>query len=264
MSKTIYPVLLLAGERPGGNALSQHFNTESGALVPLGDQTLLQRVLQTVKHAQRIDGGYLLGPDAATRERHPQIDRWCHDAGLKWRAPAVTPASSCCDALRDTALTRAIITTADHALLQPDMLDAFAAQVQAATAQGADFVAGLVPYARVQEEFPDNRRTLLRLRGGPYCGANLFAVTSTRGVRIFELWRRMEALRKQPWRMAQQLGFGTLCRYVAGQLSLDQACARVGRLADANVQAQIVPWARAAVDIDSLDDWRLADRLLRD
>ena len=64
-----------------------------------------------------------------------------------------------------------LVTTADHALLDPAMLDHFLA---AADGAAADIAVGLASAAAISAAYPETRRTYLRFRDDGYSGANLF------------------------------------------------------------------------------------------
>src|SRR3989338_2229075 len=88
-------------------------------------------------------------------------------------APRATPSLSAARALETVpAGVPVLLTTADHALLRPDIVDYFCAGARAA---GADVAVGLTPYELVKSAYPDPRRTAIRLRDGAVCGSNLFA-----------------------------------------------------------------------------------------
>ena len=174
--------------------------------------------------------------------------------------PSFCIAASTCKALRQSPQRPVLVTTADHALLTPAIVDRF---IDAANARHADLIVGLVPYETVQQAFPESRRTVLRFRDGEYCGSNLFLVRTSRGDQAVREWQRFETLRKQPWRLAARLGPLLLLRYLLGRLRLADASERFSALSGAKVAFVTIDEARAAVDVDSLADWELADALLR-
>ena len=85
-----------------------------------------------------------------------------------------------------------------------------------------------------------------------------------RALGAIELWRRVEADRKRPWRIARMLGPLTLLRYLCGRLTLADALARLGRLA--NVRAAVVSsrYGLAAVDVDKPADLDLVRQIAGD
>ena len=93
------------------------------------------------------------------------------DAGaLETLVSAASLSRSVADAFA-LAGPRLLVTTADHALLDPAMLEAFLAPAEAT---GADIAVGLAAAATIMASYPHTKRTYLRFRDGRYSGANLF------------------------------------------------------------------------------------------
>lgn len=255
------PLVLLAGERQGGSPLAKHFDVPYSVLVPLAGASPIVWALRALQKALRVRGGYLMAPklliDSQANIIKPQLD----DLGLEVLTPEPGPAASVCKALRQTTARPMLVTTADHALLTGAVVDTFADK---ARSESADLVVGLVPLATVETAFPGTRRTRLKLRDGHYCGSNLFLVRTPRGDEAVREWQRFETLRKQPWRLAHRLGPMLLLRYLTNTLSLADVTARFKTLSGARVGFVILDAARAAVDVDTLADWELANELLAD
>lgn len=252
------PAIVLAGERPGGNPLAQAFGTPAGILVDVAGQSCAARVLTALDAAQHISGGIIVGPQpevAALPEMRELLD--AHP--FTWLAPADGPAESAALALQAVSEQPVLITSADHALLTAEIIDEFCSR---ALASEADFVVGLVPYQVVSAAFPDSKRTLLKFADGTFCGSNLFMVRTAAGSAVVDFWQAMQAHRKRPWRMATELGAGILIRYLLGRLPLAQALARISELSGCVTGHVELPIARAAVDVDSIADHALAERVL--
>jgi hypothetical protein len=178
---------------------------------------------------------------------------------FRWLAPASGPSASALVGIAALERHPVLVTAADHALLEAAVVDEFCRR---AAASAADFIFGLVPYRVVHARFPHSRRTRLRFADGTYCSANLFLVRTAAGTGALTLWRDLESLRKQPWRIAARLGTGLLARYVSGRLPLAAALAALSARAGCAVDAIALASARAAVDVDSLADLSLATEVL--
>lgn len=255
-----WPAIVLAGERPGGNALARALQLPASVLAPIAGKACLARVITTLRVCQSIDGGLLVGPAADIVKDNDIVRELLAIGDFRWLEPMSGPSAS---ALRAAGALRhypVLLTTGDHALLEAGVVDRFCA---AAAASGADFVVGLVPHALVRGRFPYSRRTVLRFRNGAWCGANLFALRTHAGRHALELWQALEVDRKRPWRMASRLGFGFLLRYLGGSLSLSDALATLSARAGCRIAHVVVESARAAVDVDSSADLALAEEVLR-
>lgn len=257
-----FRAVVLAGERPGGGALARTLGLPAAVLAPLAGRPCLERVLDALAGAGRIDGVKVCGPAAPVVAASAELTRLLARPQVEWLAPAPGPAASALAAASAWQQHPLLLTSGDHGLLQPAMVDAFCER--AADCVDADVVVGLVPYPRVAEAFPESRRTVLRFADGAYCGSNLFALLTPTSGRGLQFWSAVEADRKRPWKMVRRLGPGTLLRYLLGRLTVDAAFAALSRRAGCRVTWVPVPCPRAAVDVDSEADWRLADRLLSD
>ena len=246
-------------------------------LTPVAGTASLVRVLDAVRMASSIDGGVLVGPARRNGGHQAAVSAILAKGDFTWLPPAEGPAESTLKAmdhlLGATCATPAptetgaqgapwpaLLTTGDHALLTTPTLEAFCS---AAAQTNADLVAGLVPYPRVRARFPQMRRTRLRFRDGTYCGANLFYLRHSPAMAAIGLWRKLQSLRKQPWRMAGQLGWRMLAAYALGTLSLDKALAALSDQSECIIGWAAVEDPLAAVDVDSWADHKAAEELLQ-
>lgn len=251
--------IVLAGERPGGSALARALDIPAAVLAPLAGRPCLLHVVDALRGAASIAEITLCGPARHVVDHSRVLSALVAEPDVTWVEPAAGPAASAL-AAADGARFPQLLTSGDHGLLQASIVDAFC---QAAGRADGDFVVGLVPHERVREVFPDSRRTVLRFADGAFCGSNLFALRTEHSRRALSFWRSVEADRKRPWRIARRLGPATLARYLAHRLSVDAAFDRLSELAGCRVGWVEVAAARAAVDVDSEADWRLAERILQ-
>ena len=107
-------------------------------------------------------------------------------------------------------------------------------------------------------------RTYLSFADGGWSGCNLFQFATPRAIAAVELWRRVEADRKRPWRIVRRLGIGLLIRYALGRLTLGEAIAHLGRKAGLDAAAIPCPYGLAAVDVDKPADLDLVRAIVAD
>jgi len=255
-----FHAVVLAGDRGPDDPVARHAGAACKALVPIAGQPMLLRVLDALAASTAVGGVTLIGPAREQLAACPALVKRIASGELAWLPPAPSPSQSALAGLASVpADTPVLLTTADHALLQAGWVDAFCV---AAQATGKDAVVGLARHAMVQAAFPQSRRTALRFRGGAYCGCNLFAFLRPDGRRAPEFWRRIEQQRKKPHRLAAALGPGTLLAYLCGGLTLETGLGRLSRRVGARLGAVLLDDPRAAVDVDSVADFELVERLL--
>jgi GTP:adenosylcobinamide-phosphate guanylyltransferase len=246
-------VVLLAGERPGGDPLARRLGVARKALIEVGGRPMVEHVISALRATKAVGEIVVSG-----LERH-EIGNLPALASVATTPSGSTPSASVLAALDAPGGCPLFVTTADHPLLRPETITAFLA---AATATHADVAAGVVDEATVRRRFPASRRTCVRLSGRPFTGANLFAFTTPRARRALEVWGEVERDRKRPWRMVRHLGLPTLLRFFLGRLSPEAAIARAS--AELGVRVELI-WlddALAAVDVDRPEDLALAEKLL--
>ncbi|MDH3641305.1 MAG: nucleotidyltransferase family protein [Gammaproteobacteria bacterium] len=259
-AQVLYDSVVLAGQRDGVTRLSAVADVPVDVLVPVDGLPAIERVLKALHASVCMRPAVVVGPApdvmSASQPIRDVFDRY----GATWIEPLGDPASSAIAGI-DERQPPLLVTTGDHALLTSEVVDSFCA---AADAADFDVVVGLVPFAAVSEAYPESRRTVLKFADGGLCGANLFFVRTAAGKRAFEFWCDLQHDRKRPHRMARRIGLGFLIKYLAGRLVLDDALATLSERAGCRVGAIRLDEPRAAVDVDSIEDWRLAERILRE
>lgn len=125
----------------------------------------------------------------------------------------------------------------------------------------ADVVVGLAAYDLVAAAYPEMRRTVIRFRDGGVCGCNLYAFLTARGRSLIKFWGQVEGLRKKPIQLISQLGWIPALGFFFGWLSLRQAIARLSQRLDLSIDVVMLPFPEAALDVDTVNDWKLAERI---
>lgn len=243
-----FQALVLAGSRGNVDPVASYAGVADKALIEIAGETMLARVV----HALWAAGATRIAVSVSSEA----VAAAAADLGVDVLRAERGPSASVAAALA-TLGAPLLVTTADHALLRPDWIERFLADVPA----DADVCALLAEKATIEAVLPTTRRTYLRFSDGAWSGCNLFYLASDRASAAIALWQEVEADRKRPWRIVRRLGSGTLLRYLAGRLTLDTALARLGRVAGVNARAVASPFGLAAVDVDKPDDLDLVRAL---
>jgi len=199
------------------------------------------------------------GPNVAICRGSDTLRAICDAGDFAWMAPQEAPAESVLRATEEIGEFPVLATTGDHALLRPQTVDQFIAD---AGSSPADAQVGLVPYDRVLQRFPGAKRTRLRFRDGGFCGSNLFLFRNAKALGAVRFWSTVQRDRKRPWRIARRLGAGVMLRYLVGRLAIDSAFSVLSRVAGCHITWVEVEDERAAVDVDTVQDLALAERIL--
>jgi GTP:adenosylcobinamide-phosphate guanylyltransferase len=248
-----WTALLLAGSRPGKDSFAEAHGTDLKALIPVAGVPMVARPARALLDAAEIDRVRVL---AQQPERIvsvlPEDDR------LSVNLSGTTIAATLEAILGDPA-TRfpLLVTTADHALLDPAMIAEFCHQ-----AAGADLAIGLVERRSLMARLPQTSRTWLRFRGGAYSGANLFAFGNAKAAAAVRLWRSVEQDRKKGWRMIAALGPAVLLGAVLRLRTIDQTLDAVGKRLGLSIRKVELSNPLAAVDVDKQADHALVTAIL--
>lgn len=252
--------LLLAGSRPGVDPLAAHFGVTAKALVSLAGMSMLSRVAGMLVNHPAISHIIILGQQGAVLTCHPDT-AWLSDhPAISFESGGDSVSAAIGNALdRRPTEYPFFVTTADHALLDAAILDAF---LGPALSSGADLAFGVVERKVLEAGYPGNRRTWLRFRGGSYSGANLFLFATPRAGRALALWRGVEQQRKKGRAIIAAFGPLLLLGVSLRLLTLADALARAGRRLGLTATAIELPIAEACIDVDRLEDHRLASEIL--
>ena len=172
---------------------------------------------------------------------------------------ASSPAASVLQAL-DHLDTPILITTADNPLLRGDTLAHF---LEEAEKSDADILAAVSAREVVEKADKPGRRTYIKFSDHHVSGCNLFAVKTQAGRNAIAFWRRLEQNRKKPWKMASEISYLALFKYLIGSLSSKQAIKGLEEKMDCKASLIFLDDPYAAHDVDKLEDLAFAERGLQ-
>jgi GTP:adenosylcobinamide-phosphate guanylyltransferase len=251
---TKWSALLLAGSRPAGDPLARTMGVRHKALIPVAGEPMILRPLRALLESEKIDHIIVL-----TQEPDDLRPVLPGDPRISIHPSRGTIAETIEELIgkREVAFP-ALITTADHALLDSQMLAEFIEQ-----ATGADLALGVVERKALLKRLPQTKRTWLAFRGGAYSGANLFSLGSIKSLAAIEQWRSVEQDRKKGWRVLAALGPALLLGAVLRLRTLDQSIAAVGRRLGMVARAVVLSNPLAGVDVDKVEDHTLVEAILQ-
>jgi GTP:adenosylcobinamide-phosphate guanylyltransferase len=245
--------LVLAGSRREGDPMARAAGVSHKALIPVAGQPMLERVVRALAAVPRI-GRILVAIEK------PQIVSALPPLQVPVIAvPAAEGPSASVAGVLEKEGAPLLVTTADHALLQPEWVDEFLDSADAS----ADAMLALARREAVLAAAPQSLRTWLRFSDGHYSGCNLFLLRTPAAAGVVKLWQQLEADRKRPLSLLRRLGLVYVLRYRFGWLSLAAALGRLGKLCDARVRPVILRDGRAAIDVDKPADLVLAISLIQ-
>jgi len=254
-----FATLVLAGRRGPSDPLAEQTGLSHRALLPIAGVPMLVRVLRTLEASASVGEMHISIDAPETLNRVPELAKSVNTGRVSLHRSRESPSRSVAHVLGELADRPVLVTTADHALLTPEIVEHFAA---AARDSDADALLGVVPRSLLESSYPEIPRTYVHLRGEAWSGSNLFAFRTPRGRKAAEFWVRAERYRKRPWRMLSAVGPRALALFALGRLDLAAACEQLSRVCDCRIQAVPLPFPEAAIDVDRQEDVELATRIL--
>lgn len=247
-----FNAVVLAADRGEGDPVAVAAGVAAKCLSPVAGTPMVLRVIRALQQSARVDLILLCGPALEVLQSAPEVRELVDGKRIRWIGAQRTPSASAAAALDALPGDRPVLlTTCDHALLRPEMVRHF---LEGASAGGLDVAVALAPYELVHKAYPRSRRTVLKFRDGHFCGCNLFAFLSPRGRAMAQRWQRVESQRKRPIRVIGFVGWAAMLLYLLGRLSLAGALRRVSQRTGLAAGAIILPFAEAAIDVDSPAD----------
>ncbi len=246
---------VLAGARASGDALAITHNVPSKAHIKIAGQSMIARVLAALSQSNTIKAITIIGLEGG--DPLSQAEDWpavFHQPG----APG--PAASVYGALDKAGRSYPIlVTTCDHALLTPEMIDTF---LRLSLQSSADLTVALARRADIEDTYPDVRRTYLKFGDAHYSSCNLFCLLTPAAREVVSFWRTAEEDRKRPWRIAWRFGLIRALRLLIGRPALPGVFKIVSGRLGVEIKPVVLPFADAAVDVDTPDDLALVERII--
>ncbi|MDT8363705.1 MAG: nucleotidyltransferase family protein [Nitrosomonas sp.] len=260
MSEQGYAALVLAADRTGGDPVTRLSGTACKAFAPVGGQPMVLRVLDALADCQDVSSILLCGPSRELLAHCPELEQRIESGQVGWIENKDSPSLSAAAGMaRVVGERRILLTTADHALLSTEIVTHFLLKSRELD---VDATVGMIRHETIQNQFPQNRRTVIRLADANLCGCNLFTFNSG-GRDLVTFWRQAESLRKRPWRLVSQvLGWRAVWAYLLGNLSLDQAMRTISEKSGVRVAPVMLPFAEAGIDVDKAEDLQLVESIL--
>lgn len=242
----------------GTDALAERFGERHRCLIPLAGRPLIAHVLQTAAQHPRV------ASLAVCVEREAFDPIWDVLTRLPGRGSVALV-----EAREDIAASvRAaaqdwdgplLVTTADHALLSADSIDAMADALE-----GCDVTFALARREAVEAAHPSALRSYLTLRDGAFATCDLYGMAHTRFVDAVEVFRGARIGGRESARILRAIGFVGLALVKLGLESLSGAVVRASRRMGLRVRAVILPDGTQAIDVDNDRTYAIVRDLLGD
>ena len=233
-----------------GSRIDQALGSSTKAGLNLRGIPMLRRVVDSLRGSSHVGRIVVCGPE--------HLSQWI---GTEVVPTAGSPASSVSKFFDDSADISwpILVTTADHPLLTREMVDHFCRETLKA---GTDITVGMASRTTIARAYPKTRRTYFRFRDDRWCGCNIFGMTTPKVRDVVRFWQSLEDHRKRPLKVVRGFGLLNLLGVMLRRWSVAEAFDRGARRFGITARPIPMPWAEAAIDVDTLEDLVLVDSIL--
>lgn len=242
----------------GVDALAERFGEKHRCLIPLAGRPLIAHVLQTAAQHPRVASLSV----CVEREAFDPI--WDVLTRLPGRGSValVEARSDIAESVRAAAEDwdgPLLVTTADHALLSTESVDAMAEMLD-----GCDVAFALARRDAVEAAHPKALRSYIALRDGDFATCDLYGMASARFVDAVDVFRGARIGGRESSRILRAIGVVGLVMIKLGLESLSGAVVRASRRLGLRVRAVIMADGTQAIDVDNDRTYAIVRDLLGD
>lgn len=254
-----FDVILLAGNRPGIEPLSQNASVSCKALVPIAGQPMLYYPLKTLLACGNIRRIWVLHQDVKAFDDDAILAPMIADPRVMMHESGSGISSSVSALIDGKAECPLMLTTGDNVLMTCEMVDHFIAK-----ARGNDVAVAMVESQILLAQYPQSKRTWLKFRGGKWSGANMFWFGNRDKVLpILEFWQSIEQDRKKGRKIISAFGISFLLASALRLISLPDALSKAAQKFGAKAALIPMPFAHACIDVDKPEDIILTEAIIK-
>ncbi|HSQ27870.1 MAG TPA: nucleotidyltransferase family protein [Anaerolineales bacterium] len=237
--------IVTAGGRPEpGDLLFPYTQGAPKALVDVAGKPMIQWVLDALCLAQSVDRIVIIGLQP--------------DSGLSCSKPVayIPDQGNMLDNIRSGVMkVLALNPQAEHVL-------AVSSDIPAVTAEAVDWVIhtamqtdddiyyNVIPRSVMEARFPDSRRSYTRLKDAEVCGGDMNVIRCSLATDRAQIWEDLIGSRKNVFKQAALIGYGTLVLLVFRAVGIDDAVKRVTKSLKLKGRAIVCPYAEVGMDVD--------------
>jgi len=231
------------------------------ALIPVGGEPMVARVVRALAGARRVGRIACVGPAAVVQAAQAGVG-----PAQVGRVVAVAPGPGLVANLeagmQATQSGYVLVATADIPLLRPAMVDDFVSRCEQ-NGEPVDVWYSVVERRQGEAAYPGVRRTWVRLADGTFTGGNLLLLRRDVVGRVRTLVTLAVGARKRPLALARLLGTRVMWRWLCGRLQVADVERRVAEMAGLRGRAVLTPHPEIGIDVDKPEDLALVRRCVQ-
>jgi len=259
----MFNAIVLAGEREKAlqnSELLAYANAQLKSLILIKNKPMIMYVLDTLIDHPMINKIFVIGP-AMLIEDCPDLQELVNTEKIIFKEQLKSPVNSILSVINEIDESEKIfITTSDNVLIKKEWIDFF---LSSSLNGGKDIAMGVNDYKSVISKYPESKRTVLKFRDISFCFCNLFAINNIQGRKLIEMWKKVENLRKKPFKIATMLmPVWGLILFACGLLTSKKGEKMMSKRLNTNIGFIVLPYPEACIDVDKVEDLILVKKIL--
>jgi CTP:molybdopterin cytidylyltransferase MocA len=262
MPDTRYTALILAANRRGPtDPLAVAGGVSHKAFIDIAGEPMLRRVVQAVAESGRVGRLIVSIEEDSTAEARTILAPLGIDDRLTF-APARETIGASVAAVTESApdVLPLIITTGDNALHTAEMVRYFC---DALDDVRDDAALGLTPAQYILDKYPEGNRAFHRFSDGQFSSCNLYALLTPKALSAPRTFNSGGQFGKKPWRLIVSFGMIAFLIYKSRRFTLGTFLSFLSRGIKVKTAPVFMPFAEGPIDVDRMQDWRLAEEIIR-
>lgn len=237
--------IVIAGGIPRPeDPLYAYSHGDSKALIDVAGKPMVQWVLDALSGARQVDNVIVVGLSAKNPLTCKKPLHYVSNQG-RMLSNIVAGVNKSLELNKRNKYV--MIVSSDIPALKSEMVDWL---VDTCMKTKDDLYYGVCPKDVMEARFPNSKRTYTPLKDMKVCGADMNITHVRMATEHLDMWESLIGSRKNPFKQASLIGFGTLFALLTRQLTLEDAVARVCDRIGINARAIVWPYAEPCMDVD--------------
>jgi hypothetical protein len=255
-----YTGLVLAASRGNLDPLAQAGGVSHKCFIDIAGQPMLRRVVSAVMASGRIGRTIVaIEPESIAEAKEiladlPGAERIEYVASRENIGSSVS-------AVATPELLPLVITTGDNALHTPELVRYFCDALDGVKEDGA---LGLTPAEYILAKYPEGNRAFHRFRDGAFSSCNIYALLTPKALEAPRVFNSGGQFGKKPRRLIGAFGLFAFLLYKSRLFTLKTVLKALSRTVGVSTAPVLIPFAEGPIDVDRMQDWELANRIIRE
>ena len=259
MGDQSYTGLVLAASRGNLDPLAQAGGVSHKCFIDIAGQPMLRRVVESVMGSGRI-GRTIVAIEPDSIEEARAILAHLPGAETIEFVESRENIGTSVSAIASPELLPLVITTGDNALHTAEMVRFFCDALDDVSADGA---LGLTPAQYILDKYPEGNRAFHRFRDGAFSSCNIYALLTPRALNGPKVFNSGGQFGKKPKRLIGAFGLAAFLLYKSRLFTLNTVLKALSRTVGLRTAPILMPFAEGPIDVDRMQDWELANRIVR-